>query len=262
MQVQYALYNGHEIVKTNYAPTIVHDSKDTLESIEMTRKKMLEKMKSPMYVEKKIKIAPPDYSKEKYLATFTPKRQLSVEQIFWSSVLKPISEMTVYPPNTPAKLVSRGIQTALIKEVKEIKEIFEQTEAEVEQYAVDKKCVEIEWKTLLIENENLLADFLSNELLYNVMNDVNTVSRFSELHDAYTVEQPRKVELEAKISKLKHNIQKDDHSEMIKRFSNLEVKGGFHPERLAQCINLLSFVVFGECRHRYAVSSLMDTVYR
>ncbi|GJS50341.1 retrovirus-related pol polyprotein from transposon TNT 1-94 [Tanacetum coccineum] len=56
-----------------------------------------------------------------------------------------------------------------------------------------------------------------------VMNDVNTVSRFSELHDAYTVGQSRCLELEAEISKLKHKIEKDDHSEMIKRFSNLEI---------------------------------------
>ncbi|GKB91837.1 integrase, catalytic region, zinc finger, CCHC-type containing protein, partial [Tanacetum coccineum] len=55
---------------------------------------------------------------------------------------------------------------------------------------------------------------------YNVMNAMNTVSRFSKMHDAYTV---RNVELKAEISKLKHKIQKDDHSEMIKRFSNLEV---------------------------------------
>ncbi|GJS11133.1 hypothetical protein Tco_0367929 [Tanacetum coccineum] len=95
-------------------------------------------------------------------------------------------------------------------------------EVEVEQYDVDKKSVEIEGKNLLIENENLLADCLSNELLYSVMNTVNTVSRFSERHDAYTVEQARKVELEDEISKLKHKIQKDDHSEMIKHFSNLE----------------------------------------
>ncbi|GKD92271.1 hypothetical protein Tco_1372108 [Tanacetum coccineum] len=31
MQVQSALYNGHEIVKTNHAPAVVHDSEDTLE---------------------------------------------------------------------------------------------------------------------------------------------------------------------------------------------------------------------------------------
>ncbi|GKB54266.1 retrovirus-related pol polyprotein from transposon TNT 1-94 [Tanacetum coccineum] len=96
-------------------------------------------------------------------------------------------------------------------------------EAEVEQNVMDKQCADIKRKNLLIENENLIADYLSHELLYSVINDVNTVSRFSKMHDAYTVEQARCLELEAKISKLKYKIKKDDHSEMIKRFSNLEV---------------------------------------
>ncbi|GJT33384.1 retrovirus-related pol polyprotein from transposon TNT 1-94 [Tanacetum coccineum] len=115
-----------------------------------------------------------------------------------------------------------GIQTALVKEVKEMKEIFKQMEVEVEQNAVDKQCADIERKNLLIENENLIDDCLSNEFLYSFMNAVNTVSRFSEMHDAYTVEQARCLELEAEISKLKYKIQRDDHSEMIKHFSNLE----------------------------------------
>ncbi|GJT11567.1 hypothetical protein Tco_0858609 [Tanacetum coccineum] len=116
-----------------------------------------------------------------------------------------------------------GIQMALVKEVKEMKEFFEQMEAEVEQNAVDKQCVDIERKNLLIENENLIADCLSNELLYSVMNVVNTISRFSEMHDVYTVEQARCLDIEAEISKLKHKIKKDDHIEMIKCFSNLEI---------------------------------------
>ncbi|GJX60248.1 retrovirus-related pol polyprotein from transposon TNT 1-94 [Tanacetum coccineum] len=107
-QVQHALYNGHELVKTTHAPAIVHDSEDTLELAETTRMKMIEKSKT-----------------------------------------------------------------------------------EVEQKVVDKQCADIERKNLLIENENLIIDCLSNELLYSVMNDVNTISRFFELHDAYTLEQAR-----------------------------------------------------------------------
>ncbi|GJZ69446.1 retrovirus-related pol polyprotein from transposon TNT 1-94 [Tanacetum coccineum] len=103
MQVQSALYNCHEIVKTNHAFAVVHNLEDTLELVEITRKRMLEK------------------------------------------------------------------------------------------------------------------------LLYSVMNAVNTVSRFFKMHDAYTVEQARCLELEDEISKLKHKIKKDDHIEMIKRFSNLEI---------------------------------------
>ncbi|GJT35181.1 hypothetical protein Tco_0925600 [Tanacetum coccineum] len=56
MQVQSALYNGHAIVKNNHAPAVVHDSEDTLEIAEITRKKMIEKMKDPLCVEKKLKI--------------------------------------------------------------------------------------------------------------------------------------------------------------------------------------------------------------
>ncbi|GJW91610.1 retrovirus-related pol polyprotein from transposon TNT 1-94 [Tanacetum coccineum] len=104
-----------------------------------------------------------------------------------------------------------------------MKEIFEQMEAEVEQNVVDKQCADIERKNLLIQNENLIANWLSNEVLYSVMNDGNTISKFSEMHDAYTVEQARCLELKAELSKLKHKIQKNDHSEMIKRFSNLEI---------------------------------------
>ncbi|GKE10303.1 hypothetical protein Tco_1413854 [Tanacetum coccineum] len=115
-----------------------------------------------------------------------------------------------------------GIQKALVKEVKEMKEIFKQMKAEVEQNDVDKQCPNIKRKNLLIENENLIANCLSHELLYSVMDDVNTVSRFSKMHDAYTVKQVRCLELKAEISKLKHKIQKDDHSEMIKCFSNIE----------------------------------------
>nr|GEV46544.1 putative reverse transcriptase domain-containing protein [Tanacetum cinerariifolium] len=44
-QVQSALYNGHELVKTIHAPAIVHDSEDTFEIAEKTRIGMLEKMK-------------------------------------------------------------------------------------------------------------------------------------------------------------------------------------------------------------------------
>ncbi|GJT32163.1 retrovirus-related pol polyprotein from transposon TNT 1-94 [Tanacetum coccineum] len=104
--------------KTTHAPTVVHDSEDTLEIAEQTRIGMLEKMKSTLWVDSKIKIAPPDYSKENYLATFTPQRQLTPKQIFWSSKIekmtsKPISKITVYPPNTPAKLVPGVLQTKI-----------------------------------------------------------------------------------------------------------------------------------------------------
>ncbi|GJR25907.1 putative ribonuclease H-like domain-containing protein [Tanacetum coccineum] len=50
-----------------------------------------------------------------------------------------------------------GVQTALFKEVKEMEEIFDQMNNEVDKNIVDKQCAEIEKKNLLIENENLIV---------------------------------------------------------------------------------------------------------
>nr|GEZ79655.1 hypothetical protein [Tanacetum cinerariifolium] len=86
-QAQPNLYNGHEIIKDNHIQAIVHNSKDTLEIAEITRKKMNDKINDLEFVTRKVKIAPHDYSKENLLATFTPQKQLTPEQIFWSNDL-------------------------------------------------------------------------------------------------------------------------------------------------------------------------------
>nr|GFA31744.1 integrase, catalytic region, zinc finger, CCHC-type, peptidase aspartic, catalytic [Tanacetum cinerariifolium] len=48
-QAQPALYNGHEILKDNHAPAKVHNTEDTLEIVEITRKKTNAKMTDPEY---------------------------------------------------------------------------------------------------------------------------------------------------------------------------------------------------------------------
>nr|GEV08717.1 integrase, catalytic region, zinc finger, CCHC-type, peptidase aspartic, catalytic [Tanacetum cinerariifolium] len=58
-QVQPALYNGHEIIKDNHVPAIVHNTEDTLKIAEITRRKMNDKMKDPECVTLTVKIAYP-----------------------------------------------------------------------------------------------------------------------------------------------------------------------------------------------------------
>ncbi|GJS23918.1 hypothetical protein Tco_0452550 [Tanacetum coccineum] len=84
-QVQPALYNGHVLVMSNHARPVVHDSEDTRDMAEITRKRMMEKMKSPLYENDRKKAE--------------------------TSVPKPLSALTVYPPNTPVKLVPRVLPT-------------------------------------------------------------------------------------------------------------------------------------------------------
>ncbi|GKC02220.1 retrovirus-related pol polyprotein from transposon TNT 1-94 [Tanacetum coccineum] len=58
-QAQPALYNGHVLVMSNHARPLVHDSEDTREIAEITKKRMLLKMQSPLCVENKVRISPP-----------------------------------------------------------------------------------------------------------------------------------------------------------------------------------------------------------
>ncbi|GJV35670.1 hypothetical protein Tco_1408147 [Tanacetum coccineum] len=210
------------------------------------------------YMTQRIRDCPPDYSKENFLATFAPQRNLTPEQIFWSiddnnrkkaetSVPKPISALTVYPPNTPVKLVPRilptksqvkinlyvltqlftefdktcktritptgitegergfeqtkrcyltevilffktltehfvGVQTALFKEMEEI---FDHMNNKVNKNTVDKQYAEIEKKNLLIENENLIVNCLSTQLLYDVEKSrcLDLEAVMSKVHD-------------------------------------------------------------------------------
>ncbi|GJW91623.1 hypothetical protein Tco_0169176 [Tanacetum coccineum] len=201
-----------------------------------------------------IKFAPPDYLKENYLAIFAPQRDLTPEQIFWAkdendgkkveaSVLKPLSTPIVYPPNTPVKLVLRmnhtqqGSQkgkevlnkqkdvTSLksyhfskllnntlkefkrlsLKKLKKWKKFLIKCQQRWTLNYCDKQCAKIERKNLLIANENLIANCLSNQLMF-------------------VVEQSRCLDLEAEISKLQNENQKDVNDEMIRGFNKLEVE--------------------------------------
>nr|GEZ28653.1 hypothetical protein [Tanacetum cinerariifolium] len=244
-QVQPALYNGHEILKDNHAPAKVHNTEDTLEIAEITRKKMNDKMNDPECVTRKVKIAPHDYSKENFLATFTPQKQLTPEQIFWSNdlmkmksealkertkVARPIKAFTVYPPNTPATLVPKVLPTksqvkihALTKEIKEMKDVFEELEAEVAQFAVNKKHDAIERKNLLIANDNLIAECLSQEVFSMATNSELNVARFTEMHVANTSVEARCSALEAELANLRNKSHHDNQEELINHFSKLEV---------------------------------------
>ncbi|GJU18015.1 retrovirus-related pol polyprotein from transposon TNT 1-94 [Tanacetum coccineum] len=85
---------------------------------------MHDKMKAKACVDNKVNFTPPNYSKENFLATFSPQKQLTPEQLFWSQDIvkmkaealkeqntRPIKALTVYPPNTPATLVPRVLPT-------------------------------------------------------------------------------------------------------------------------------------------------------
>ncbi|GJZ25691.1 hypothetical protein Tco_0569944 [Tanacetum coccineum] len=116
-----------------------------------------------------------------------------------------------------------GVQKSLVTKVRAMKAIFEEMEAEVDQYEVAQKYREIERKNLLITNENLIANCIAQDVFYTVTDSALTTSSFHDLSTAYDVAMKRVVDLESENSHLLTKIKQDDHDTMIKDFSKLEV---------------------------------------
>ncbi|GKB37880.1 hypothetical protein Tco_0882822 [Tanacetum coccineum] len=245
---QPALYDGNELINLDHDPIDVPSSEEELELAELTRQKMHKKLNDPMCVEKGIKCLPPNYSKENFLATFTPQTQLTPEQVFWSLDLAKrkaeelqanapplpiLPPATMYPSNTQVHLVPQmlpttsqvnislyvitqlfwdfkktckkritptgitegergfeqtkccylmkvipffnllkehfdGVQKSLVTEIRAMKAVFEEMEAEVDQNAIEQKYREIECKNLLITNENLIDNCIAQDVFYTV----------------------------------------------------------------------------------------------
>nr|GFB64442.1 retrovirus-related Pol polyprotein from transposon TNT 1-94 [Tanacetum cinerariifolium] len=125
-------------------------------------------------------------------------------------------------PSYDSDILSEGIQKALTKEVKEMKDVFEELEAEVAQYAVDRKRDAIELKILLIANDNLIAACLSQEVFSMATNSELNVARLTEMHDANTTVEARCLALEAEFANLRNNNH-DNQKELINHFSKVEV---------------------------------------
>nr|GEV20146.1 reverse transcriptase domain-containing protein [Tanacetum cinerariifolium] len=163
------------------------------EIAKITRSKMNDKMKDPECVNHKVKIASHDYLKENFLETCTTQNQLTPEQIFWSQDLIKMKTEALKEQTTASRPIKaltehfEGIQKALPKEIKEMKDVFKELEAKVSQNVVNRKHDDIEQKNLLIANACCL-------------------------------------EYETELSNLRDKSHNDNHNELVNRFSNLEVQ--------------------------------------
>ncbi|GJR59416.1 hypothetical protein Tco_1501578 [Tanacetum coccineum] len=111
-----------------------------------------------------------------------------------------------------------GIQKALTKEVKEMSDAFDELEAELDQSIVDRKHDEIEWKNLLIEHDNIIADGLSKEVFYVASN--------SELNETHS-ELDRPLDLRARnfqISQLTEKVNSLQEENEFFRAENAKIK--------------------------------------
>ncbi|GJU98359.1 hypothetical protein Tco_1327630 [Tanacetum coccineum] len=102
------LYLGDVIVDPVHTPFRVYDSEETLVQAEVSRTKMLERMKDPLC---KVSSKPINYAKLNSLYdTFVPQKQLSSEQVYWLPANEVASyncnqskPITIFVPTRPAK---------------------------------------------------------------------------------------------------------------------------------------------------------------
>nr|GFC24944.1 hypothetical protein [Tanacetum cinerariifolium] len=93
---------------------------------------------------------------------------------------------------------------ALTREVKQMKDVFEELEAEVSQSAVDRKRDAIDQKNFLIANDNLIAECLSKEVFSVATKSELNVARFAEMHVANISVEARCLALEAELATLRN----------------------------------------------------------
>ncbi|GJR37904.1 retrovirus-related pol polyprotein from transposon TNT 1-94 [Tanacetum coccineum] len=149
-----------------------------------------------------------------------------------TTALRPIKSIDVYPLNTPATLApgkpvkenlhqqgslgrGKGVLT-LNQEIKEMKDIFEELESEVDQNVVNRKHDEIERKNLLIANDNLILKYQNIKESFG--NNPSPPTRDTLDFDSVFVIEKMKASIQGKdnaIKKLRTQISqlKETHSE-------------------------------------------------
>nr|GEV97605.1 hypothetical protein [Tanacetum cinerariifolium] len=221
---------SHVIAK-EHAVIYVIDDEETLILKEESRSKMLDKQNDPISIEKKIKISPIDYSKlnkikEDFGKCFVTQRELSVEQDFWlkhsslseTLVTSHIPVRIEAPSKLPKVNTFNAFDKTLLDEITKVQSVFNQMEAVVDQCSIDKNIFEIQIKQFRIDNDQLLNQIMSQEIVHIVANYVDILDvKKSCVND-------RRKCLELKIELFKRNdfVEKEAYDKLVKSYSNLE----------------------------------------
>ncbi|GJT44510.1 hypothetical protein Tco_0953225 [Tanacetum coccineum] len=244
------LYDASVIAKeTNWIS--ITDSEETLMLKEESRSKMLLKQSDPIVLEKKVNIKPINYAELNQLSKdfgkrIFPQQEMSDEQAFQLQTSHPNTNQSegewgfehtkaaflkeIIPFVKTLKDIFNVFDKDLLNEVTEVQTVFNQMEAAIQQYHVDKQCFEIQKKQFLIENDRLLDQIISQDIVNIVVNSllvknisVNVNSFVAMNVYVNYVEMCNKcLELEAELIKQHNMVEKDEYNRLLKRFSKLE----------------------------------------
>ncbi|GJS45531.1 retrovirus-related pol polyprotein from transposon TNT 1-94 [Tanacetum coccineum] len=210
---------------------------------------MSKKVKDPEIINKNISHKPIDYEKlnrlsEDFGKRFTPQQEMDAEQAFWLRISNPTSKPSDASPvkiEAPKELPKASLVNESLKKLKfhlarfdnvvkirttpdartedlqneimEVQTVFNQMDAAVQQFSVDKQCLEIAKKELLLENDRLLQQIMSQDVLLTVMNSMSLIG------ESVNMDGKRKesCNLEAELLKSQNAF-----NDLLKRYSQLK----------------------------------------
>ncbi|GKA70062.1 hypothetical protein Tco_0776126 [Tanacetum coccineum] len=110
----------------------------------------------------------------------------------------------------------------LLNEVTEVQTVFNQMEAAVQQCSVDKQCFEIHKKELFLENDRLLHQIMSQDVMICVMNSTAVFGDSVNLEMKKSESCNKCLDLEAELVKRKNMVERDVYTELSNSFAKLE----------------------------------------
>ncbi|GJS35833.1 hypothetical protein Tco_0534215 [Tanacetum coccineum] len=113
----------------------------------------------------------------------------------------------------------------LLNEITKVQSAFDQIEASIQQFSVDKKCLEIAKKEILLENDRLLQKIMSQDVLLIVMNSMSLNNNFvnMEMLKCDLCEKCLNLDVELSKSKQAYNDLLKNHSQLEQHCISLEV---------------------------------------
>ncbi|GKD62952.1 hypothetical protein Tco_1305060 [Tanacetum coccineum] len=214
---------------------------------------MSEKEKDPEAIKQNISHKPIDYEKFNRLSDdfgkrFSPQQEFSAEQAFWLRMSNPTSKPSDASPvkiEAPKELpkvslVNESLKKLkfylarfdnvvkirttpdahtedLLNEIMEVQTAFDQIDAAVQQSSVDKQCLEIAKKELLLENDRLLEQIMSQDVLLTMMNYMSLNGESMNMERKRNESCDKCSNLEAELLK-----SQNAHNDLLKSYSQLE----------------------------------------
>nr|GEW60302.1 hypothetical protein [Tanacetum cinerariifolium] len=196
------------IQKTN--AIVIRDSEETLMLEEENRSKMLQKQKDPMMSKKKVNTKPVDYAAlnqllQDFNTRFVPQTELSADQVFWDEIIPFVKAL---------KDLFNSFDQFLIDELPKVQDVFNQMEQAVEQHRVESKRFQNKMKEVLKENERLLKQAISKDIV-NIVVTANVNNAYEPVNAC-----ERYVTLETELQN--DFIKKECYEKLFKQYTTLE----------------------------------------